>query len=159
MSPSFFSVLPTAMRQPLRSNHKNMYSDDIHLCRFCAGLVELATSASSRGVQAPHHPTYGSLSTSSMICTLCRVIISKWQRPLTESWKDTDQDCRDKYKISLEIKNSRKMPSGVSWVLLEADLRSTVSPMEWCQTFTLVVCCSEGKKSQKIPYLTGRRGH
>ncbi|KAH8669060.1 heterokaryon incompatibility protein-domain-containing protein [Xylariales sp. PMI_506] len=124
-----------------------MYSADIHLCHFCAELVQLSITAPGTALRVPHHSTYASLSASGNTCPICRIIISRWQPPLHEGWKEPSQDRQDEYGIDLGIENSQNMSSGVSWVLLKAELRSTLSPLRWVQTFTLVICHSESKAS------------
>lgn len=151
----FFLIFPDLLISTdgsLTQGDEDMDVKEADLCTFCSDLVTAPLEESNFPSQRPHHPTYGLLSASSSTCTLCRLIRSLsphfasdlQRRGVT---RETLEICQDGFAVRINVTAARRMPSGISWKLVEACLVSGITPVSFCDLFTLVTCSAGGEPS------------
>jgi len=120
----------------------------IDLCIFCSGLIKATNDTLSLPSQHPHHPTYGSLLSSSKTCVVCQIITSLWDHFSSALNRHgvSNKTIEHESPVKITTQAARRMHSGVSWAILEASLTSTNTPLIGVSYFTLVVCPSGGKR-------------
>ena len=134
-----------------------MEFDKVQLCPFCAGLVNWQTpSQRVPPFRLPHHPTFGILVASGRTCRVCGFIASLWEfneGHLTRFSNETNpavRNTRESFGLSIGVKESGYMGSGLHWTLLEVTFISNATRFRVLSWFSLATCGAQGKMPSLI---------